>query len=53
MITGFPIIWVSKFYTEVELSTLHAEYVALSHSLRNLFMIKYLLKEVFGKFGLD
>ena len=29
-----PLLWVSKIQTYVALSTLHYEYVALSHSVR-------------------
>ena len=35
-----PILWVSKLQTEIALSTFHAEYVALSQSLRDLLPIK-------------
>ena len=28
------LLWVSKLKTEIDLSTLHSEYVALSHSVR-------------------
>jgi hypothetical protein len=40
-----PIIWISKLQTLVTLSTTEAEYVALSHSLRDTFPIMNLLKE--------
>ena len=40
-----PIVWVSKLQTLVTLSTTEAEYVALSHSLRDTFPIMNLLKE--------
>ena len=29
-----PLLWVSKLQTEIALSTLHSEYVTLSHSVR-------------------
>ena len=29
-----PLLWVSKIQTEIAISTLHYEYVALSHSVR-------------------
>ena len=53
MILGFPLTWVYKFQTGVALSTLHAEYVALLYSQRDLFPIEDLLKEVFDTFCLD
>ena len=31
-----PLLWVSKLQTEIDLSTLHSEYVALSQSVRAL-----------------
>ena len=48
-----PILWVSKLQTEIALSTLHAEYVALSQSLRDLLPIKNLIGEVMKHFNLD
>ena len=32
-----PLLWISKLQTEISLSTLHYEYVALSNSVRALF----------------
>ena len=52
-ITGFvvtfshcPLLWVSKLQTEIALSTLHSDYVALSNSVRALLPLKSLIKEV-------
>ena len=39
-----PILWVSKLQTEIALSTLHSEYVVLSHSVRALLPLKSLIK---------
>ena len=39
-IAGCQILWVSKLQTKIALSTLHAEYVALSQSLRDLLSVK-------------
>ena len=33
---NFHLLWVSKLQTEIALSTLNYEYVALSHSIRAL-----------------
>ena len=41
-----PLLWVSKLQTEIALSTLHYEYVVLSHSIRALIPLKSLIKEV-------
>ena len=41
-----PLLWVSKIQTEIALSTLHSEYVALSHSVRAILTLKSMIKEV-------
>jgi hypothetical protein len=43
---GAPLMWASKMQTQVALSTMEAEYVALSISMRNLIPIREILKEV-------
>ena len=50
---GCPIHWVSKLQTEIALSTLHAEYVALSQSLRDLLPTKDLVSELLAGMGSD
>jgi hypothetical protein len=42
---GCPLIWVSKLQTEIALSTIEAEYIALSQSLRDLIPMRRLLQE--------
>lgn len=42
---GFPLIWKSHLQTEISLSTLEAEYSALSSSIRALIPIRELLFE--------
>ena len=44
---------MSKIQTEIALSTLHSEYVALSHSVRVLLHLKSLIKEVIYNLGID
>ena len=44
--SNFPLLWVSNIQTDISLSTLHSEYVALSHSVRALITLKILIKEV-------
>ena len=44
---------MSKIQTEIYLSTLNSEYVALSHSVRSLLTFKSLIKEVIEKLGID
>ena len=48
-----PLLWVSKIQTEIDLSILHSEYVALSHSVRELPPLKSLIKEVIENSGFD
>ena len=48
-----PLLWVSKLQTEIALSTLHSEYVALSYSVRALIPLKSLIKEVIDNLGID
>ena len=43
---GCPITWVSKLQTEVALSTTEAEYIALSHSVRELIPFRNLTLEL-------
>ena len=42
-----------KLQTEIALSTLHSEYVVLSHSVRALLPWKSLIKEVIDNLGID
>ena len=48
-----PLLWVSKLQTEIALSTIHSEYVALSHSVRALLPLKSIIKEVIDNLGID
>jgi hypothetical protein len=41
-----PILWVSKLQTQVALSTMEAEYIALSQAMRDLIPIREILKEI-------
>ena len=43
---GSPLLWVSKLQTQIALSTMEAEYVALSQSMRDLIPIREVLKEI-------
>ena len=44
---------MSKIQTEISLSTLHSEYVALSRSVRALLPLKSLIKEIIDNLGID
>ena len=41
-----PIVWCSKLQTEIALSTAEAEYISLSHALREAIPIQSLCKEI-------
>ena len=43
---GAPLMWVSKMQTQVALSTMEAEYIALSQSMQDLIPIREVLKEI-------
>ena len=46
MYAGCPIIWCSKYQTKIALSTVEAEYLALSQALREVIPLMQLLREV-------
>jgi len=53
MYAGCPLVWVSKLQTEVALSTTEAEYIALSHAMRELIPLLGILEEITPVFHLD
>ena len=53
MLAGCPLSWVSKLQTEVALSTMHAEYVALSTSCRDVIPMRQLVKLAAEGLGFD
>ena len=42
---GSPLLWVSKMQTQIALSTMEAEYIALSQAMHDLIPIREILKE--------
>jgi hypothetical protein len=46
LLSGCPLVWKSQLQTEISLSTLEAEYSALSTSLKTLLPLKRILEEV-------
>jgi len=44
-----PILWVSKLQTQIALSTMEAEYIALSQDMRDLIPIQETVKEIYYK----
>jgi len=45
-LAGCPLIWASKLQTEIALSTLESEYIALSSAIRELIPLRRVLQEV-------
>jgi len=52
-VANCPLVWVSKLQSEVSLSTLESEYIALSQSMRCVIPLKTLVKEVYSALGLS
>ena len=48
-----PMVWVSTLQTQVSISILDSEYGALSHSVRELLALKFIIKEVIDNLGID
>ena len=44
---GCPLQWVSKLQTQIALSTMEAEYIALSQAMREVIGLRGILKEIF------
>ena len=43
---GCPLLWSSKLQTQIALSTMEAEYIALSQAMRDLIGVREILKEI-------
>jgi hypothetical protein len=52
-IGGCPLSWTSKLQTEIALSTMEAEYIALSQSMRELLPIREIVSEMATSMGFD
>jgi len=48
---GVPLFWCSKLQTQIALSTVEAEYLALSHSAREIIPTQELLQEISKSFN--
>jgi hypothetical protein len=46
MYSGVTVLWVSKMQTQIALSTMDDEYIALSQSMRNLIPIREITKDI-------
>ena len=50
---GCPILWKSKLQTEIALSTMEAEYIAISTACRDLFPVVELIRELCEVTGMN
>ena len=50
---GCPLLWVSKLQTEIALSTMEAEYVALSQSMRDVLPMRIKVEQVLKQLNVD
>ena len=53
LLGGCPLTWASRLQTEIALSTVEAEYIALSTAMRDLLPGRALLKEIGAKLQLS
>lgn len=51
LVANCPVVWKSKLQTEIALSTMEAEYVALSTACKDLFPIQDMVKELGAALG--
>jgi len=49
---GTPVLWSSKLQSEIALSTMMAEYIALSQAMRDLLPMRNLVQEVCASFDI-
>ena len=53
MLSNCPLVWKSQLQTHISLSTLEAEYSALSHAMKTLLPLKHLLIQVVSALSID
>ena len=53
MVADCPVHWVSKLQTEIAVSTMEAEYIALSLAMRDLIPLRGLVDEIKTMFDID
>jgi hypothetical protein len=46
---GCPLSWCSKMQTQIALSTMESEYIALSHAMREVIAVRQVLKDINAK----
>jgi hypothetical protein len=52
LLGNVPVLWASKLQTEIALSTMEAEYIALSTAMRAFIPIRHVLQELVSTFKL-
>ena len=52
LLGNVPVLWASKLQTEIALSTMEAEYIALSTAMRAFIPIRHVLQELVTTFNL-
>jgi hypothetical protein len=52
-LSGVPVTWSSKLQTEIATSTMHAEYIALSTTMRVLIPINNVLNDICNSLGIE
>ena len=52
-VTNCPVVWLRKLQTEIAMSTMEVEYIALSTVLKSLIPLKCLVKAISLAVGLD
>ena len=53
MLGGCPISWSSRLQSEIALSTMEAEYVAMSMAMKDLIPLQRIVKTIMEAVGLD
>ena len=48
-----PLLWSSKLQTQIDLSTMESEYIALSQYMRELTAVRDILKEIYEHVLMD
>jgi hypothetical protein len=53
LVADFPVFWQSRLQTDIVTSAMEAEYNALSMAMRDLLLLKNLLKKIMGNIGVE
>ena len=53
MLMSYLLLWISKLQTQLALSTMESEYIALSHAMRELIALRGIPKEMYEHILVD